>query len=163
MIQVNAGRSAEAQAGFMSIVANPTSAAPAWQVSRARTLEEPGVRVYIVEDDPAVRFALQLLVRSYGWDAVAFESGQGFLAARFNEDHACLVLDLNLPSLDGEEVLRRLRARGSQLPVVVITVDREGPRLDRMLLAGASSVLLKPFGDAALHSALHLCLGRGGG
>ncbi|MDB5971346.1 MAG: two component transcriptional regulator, LuxR family [Hydrocarboniphaga sp.] len=123
----------------------------------ARTLPA-AVTVYIVEDDPAVRSALQLLVRSHGWKPAAFASGLQFLARAPIEERACLVLDLNMPEIDGEEVLRRLRAGGSRLPVLVITGDREGPRLERLMRGGAHSVLLKPFGDAAFQAAVEDCL-----
>ena len=117
--------------------------------------------VYVVDDDPAVRSAVQLLARSCGWRTQGFGSGSDFLGAPVGETGSCLVLDLNMPEMDGEEVLRRLRARGSRLPVLVITGDRQGARLDRVRRLGASDVLQKPFGDDAFQQAVQRCLDAG--
>jgi two-component system response regulator FixJ len=114
--------------------------------------------VYIVDDDADVRGAIQLLVRSCGWRARGFESGQAFLAASLADRDACLILDLNMPQMDGEDVLRELRQRGSSLPTVVITGDRHGTRLDRVRRLGARDVLQKPFTDNAFQAAVEACL-----
>lgn len=116
--------------------------------------------VYIVDDDPAVRSALQLLARCCGWRSRSFESGRDFLTQASDESKGCLVLDLNMPQMDGEEVLRQLRARGSQLPVLVITGDRQGARLERVRRLGAQDVLQKPFGEEAFQNAVQRCLDR---
>lgn len=114
--------------------------------------------VYIVDDDVAVCAALRVLVYSLGWNARSYSSGLRFLDDAPRQHNACLLLDLNMPDIDGEEVLRRLRALGSRLPVLLITGDREGPRLQRVLRSGAQGVLLKPFGDAELSDAVQACL-----
>lgn len=113
--------------------------------------------VYIVEDDAAIRSALLLLVRSYGWQARAFASGVDFLDSGFEEHGACLVLDLNMPVITGEEVLLQLRRRGSQLPVVVITAETQATIRDRALKAGARCLIAKPFRDEVLHEAVTGC------
>ena len=128
------------------MTASPTAAAPSAGL------------VYIVEDDAAVRSALQLLARSCGWETRAFARGEDFLQTPPANGPACLVLDLNMPGLDGESVLRLLKARGSRLPVLVVTGDRQGPRLERVRQLGARAVLLKPFGDQAFELAVQNCL-----
>lgn len=114
--------------------------------------------VYLVEDDAAVRNALALLVRSFGWRVDAFANGEQFLTQAPRPWQACVVLDLLMPGLDGEAVLQLLRARGSPLPVLVITGDRDGPRLERLRRSGVAGVLLKPFGAAAFQEAVGACL-----
>lgn len=114
--------------------------------------------VYIVDDDAAVRIALQLLARSYGWNAQGFDSGASLLQSELHERDACIVLDLNMPAPDGAEVLRRLRQRGCSIPVLLISGDRHGPRLERVLRDGAQAALAKPFGDQAFHDAVQACL-----
>jgi len=101
--------------------------------------------LYIVEDDEAVRSALSLIARCEGWSASAFTNGVEFLEAHIDERGAVLVLDINLPVINGMEVLRRLRARGSRLPVLAVTGDRLSADLDSALAAGAQGVLYKPF------------------
>lgn len=141
----------------------PTSVPSAADPLLADASSVPGV-VYIVEDDPAVRSAVKLLARCCGWQAQAWASGAEFLDAAPDEHGGCcLVLDLSMPGMDGEEVLRRLRARGSRLPVLVITGDRQGARLDRVRRLGALEVLPKPFGDDAFQQAVQRCLIRAPG
>ena len=118
------------------------------------------VVLYIVDDDPAVRSALQLLTHCCGWRARSFDSGAAFLDAQLDDCAACVLLDLNMPHMDGEEVLRQLAARGSQLPVVVITGDRQGARLDRVRRLGARDVLEKPFGEHAFMRAVLGAIGQ---
>ena len=101
--------------------------------------------LYVVEDDEAVRSALTLIARCEGWSVRAFASGVEFLESPLDERGACLVLDINLPVMNGMDVLRRLRARGSRLPVLAVTGDRLSADLDSALAAGAQGVLYKPF------------------
>lgn len=114
--------------------------------------------VYVLDDDPAVCSALQLLARVCGWRARGFESGPDFLSSNIDPTSGCLVLDLNMPQMDGEEVLRRLRQSGSRLPVIVITGDGQGARLERMRRLGAQEVLQKPFSDHLFQEAVQRCL-----
>lgn len=132
---------------------------------RAREMQQDDAglkHLYIVEDDTAVRSALCMLAGSYGWSALAFAGGREFLQALVNEHSACLVLDLNMPKMDGEEVLRHLRARGSHLPVLVVSGDAPAARCERLLRAGAQEVLLKPFSDLAFYQAVQACWRRRG-
>lgn len=128
-------------------------------VHAAAARDEP-LTLLIVDDDPAVREALGMLALSYGWSWCAYASGAEFLSAGPPEDsaHSCLILDLNMPQLDGEDVLRLLRARGSRLPVVVITAENQEVRHQRALKAGAAQVLAKPFGDADFERAVRDCV-----
>lgn len=119
------------------------------------------VQLHIVDDDAAVRSALKLLARVHGWQPRAYESGVEFLNGDLPAGpDACVVLDLNMPVLDGEEVLRRLRASGSTVPVLVISGDREASRMQRMLGNGAQGMLTKPFGDEAFYGAVEACFAR---
>jgi two-component system response regulator MprA len=103
------------------------------------------VLVLIVEDDPAVRESLERSLAFEGYDVVTADDGQAGLAAIGHHRPDVVVLDLQLPRLDGLEVLRRLRASGDAVPVLMLTA-REGTR-DRVtgLDAGADDYLPKPF------------------
>lgn len=141
-----------------------TLARVAHPVSTSAPIESPappappdGI-IYVLDDDPAVRSALQLLARVCGWRARGFESGPDFLSSNIDPSSGCLVLDLNMPQMDGEEVLRRLRQSGSRMPVIVITGDGQGPRLERMRRLGAQEILQKPFSDHVFQEAVQRCL-----
>lgn len=120
--------------------------------------------VFIVDDDPAVRSALSMLVLSCGWQPRTFSNGVEFLAERgdIGTRRACLILDLNMPDMDGEEVLTRLRRQGSALPVVIISAESRPGGCERLLKLGANRVLGKPFQDEVFHDAVSDCLDLAG-
>jgi two-component system response regulator FixJ len=103
--------------------------------------------VAIVEDDPAVRAAVQELLHSHGLKTRCFAGAERFLRAT-GAAPACLILDLRLSGgMSGLELLRRLRAEGRSLPTICISADIEGNRKSQaqLLRAGAMAVLAKPF------------------
>ncbi len=65
--------------------------------------------IFVVDDDPAVTKALSRLLRVNGWRVETFASAEAFLAAREPDAAGCLVLDVNLPGLDGLALQQRLR------------------------------------------------------
>jgi two-component system, LuxR family, response regulator FixJ len=107
--------------------------------------ELPGTRVFIVDDDAAVRQAVTLLVQSLGLPAQAYASAQAFLEAYDPASDGCLVLDLHMPGMNGVELQRELTARGVRIPVIVITAYKDDPLTASAQEAGAVTVLYKPF------------------
>ena len=108
--------------------------------------------VAIVDDDPSVLRALGRLVRSLGFRAETYPSGEAFLAAVAAVRPDEVLLDLHLPGLRGPEVIAAMRGRGVSARVVVMTgLDRPGSR-DSCLDAGAFAYVTKPVGreDLAL-------------
>ncbi len=103
------------------------------------------MRVLIVEDEPEVADIIRRAVRGAWWSPTVMETGKDALAALVGEGYDLLVLDVGLPDLDGFEVCRRARARGSRTPVLLLTA-RNALR-DRVsgLDAGADDYLPKPF------------------
>jgi FixJ family two-component response regulator len=103
-----------------------------------------------VDDDESVCRAIKRLVRSLGMEAEAFTSGQDFIELidgmpSFQPD--CLVLDVQMPGMNGLDVQEELVSRGNRLPLVFITAhDEPGVREDA-LSAGALAFLRKPFND----------------
>ena len=102
-------------------------------------------RVFVVDDDDAVRAAVSLLVRSYGWDAVPCADAEDFLARYAPEAHQCLVLDLCMPGMSGLELQRELGRRGDTVPIIVVTAHHDRPEANLMVQRGAHTVLGKPF------------------
>ena len=83
--------------------------------------------IFVVEDDAAVARAIARLLRADGWQVKTFGSAEAFLAARDPSASGCLVLDVNLPGLDGLALQQRLHDAGEALPIVFLTegtVDR---------------------------------------
>ncbi|TMG57232.1 MAG: response regulator transcription factor [Chloroflexi bacterium] len=103
------------------------------------------MRVLLVEDEPAVRDAVERALRGAGHKAdLAREGPQGLEMAMTNPYDA-VVLDLGLPGLDGVEVCRRLRAKGNEVPVLMLTARAAVKDRVEGLDAGADDYLVKPF------------------
>lgn len=109
--------------------------------------------IAIVDDDESVCRALRRLVRSLAMDAETFNSGQGFLdlldaMPSFQPD--CLVLDVQMPGMNGLELKDRLAIVGNTIPVIFITAYDEVGVREKALTAGALAFLRKPFDDELL-------------
>lgn len=101
--------------------------------------------IYIVDDDEAVRDSLRALFEAHGFVVHDFGSGVAFLDGHAPGMRGCLLLDVNLPGVDGFEVLRRLASAGSRLPVIVMSARTDG-RTDAIAVAsGAFGFVQKPF------------------
>ena len=101
------------------------------------------------------------LVRSLGMEANAFTSGREFIdrieaTPSFQPD--CVVLDVQMPGMNGLEVQERLVSSGKPLPVIFITAHDEPGVRDRALAAGAVAFLHKPFNDESFITTLHQAL-----
>jgi len=91
-------------------------------------MRRPGV-IAIVDDEEEVRLSTRNLLRSYGVQALVFESAEAFLAGA---DLACiegLVTDFRLPGMSGADLIEAVRARGASFPVVLISAHEVGPRI----------------------------------
>jgi FixJ family two-component response regulator len=111
-------------------------------------------KVLIVDDDVSMRESLELLMRSAGWQAETFASAEEFLAWPRPTVPSCLVLDYLLPQLDGLDLQQRLASDAVRLPIIFITCYGNPPMAVQAMKAGALDILLKPFGDDVLLSAV---------
>lgn len=110
--------------------------------------------VAVVDDEAQVRVALRRLLRLADYEVATYDSGEEFLASLVQHRPACALLDVNMPGMDGLQVLARLRADQVALPVVVITAS-DDPVVERgALQAGGLCVLHKPFGNDELLAAV---------
>jgi len=114
--------------------------------------------VSVVDDDESVRESLPDLLREFGFDAEAFPSAEEFLASDALNRTKCLILDIAMPGMSGPDLQRELTRRRRNLPIVFITANGDEHVRNRLLSKGASDVLFKPFGDAALLDALNAAL-----
>jgi RNA polymerase sigma factor (sigma-70 family) len=111
--------------------------------------EEPPL-VYVVDDDPSIRKALERLLRSAGYDAMTFASALEFLDFDHPDVPGCLVLDIKMPNLSGLELQDRLAEKGIFIPIIFITGHGTVPDSVRAMKAGAMDFLQKPFKDDEL-------------
>jgi two-component system response regulator MprA len=120
------------------------------------------VRILVVDDEPAVRDAVDRALRVEGYETQLAADGAEALEALAERAPDALVLDLLMPHVDGLEVCRRLRAAGDRTPVLVLTARDGVPDRVRGLDAGADDYLVKPFALEELLARLRALLRRGG-
>lgn len=113
----------------------------------------------IVDDDRSVRTAVGRLVRSQGFAAEVFPSGEDLLQCDHLAGFSCLIVDVVMPGLSGLELQDRLAADGCPLPIIFITALDDAHIETRALAAGASGFLSKPFDDEELLAAILTALG----
>ncbi len=106
--------------------------------------------VFIVDDDPAVRDSLQMLVRRLGFGIRAFESAEAFLKQYDPQAPGCLVLDIRMDGMTGLELQDRLYDAGALIPVIFITGFGDIPTAVQATKKGAVDFIEKPFSRKAL-------------
>jgi two-component system response regulator TctD len=121
------------------------------------------MRVLLVEDDPKLNESLTKILKQSGYVIDGIRDGIQANHVLCTQQYDAAILDLNLPGMDGLEVLRRLRHRGSQIPVLILTV--RGELNDRVagLNLGADDYLSKPFQLAELEARLKALIRRAQG
>jgi len=110
--------------------------------------------VAIVDDDQSVRDAVGSLFRSMGFRTEPFAGGQEFLGSPNRGAFQCLILDVQMPGMDGLELQHRLAAASFPIPIIFITAYDDEDVRTRALRGGAVSFLIKPFSEDALLDAV---------
>jgi RNA polymerase sigma factor (sigma-70 family) len=123
-------------------------------------MSEPESIVFVVDDDPSVRCAIERLIGTVGLQVQLFGSAQEFLASKLPNLPSCLVLDVRLPGSSGLALQRQLVEANVQIPIIFITAHGDVPMTVRAMKAGAVEFLTKPFHDQDLLDAIHLGLER---
>jgi len=103
--------------------------------------------VHVIDDDLMVRKALSFLLISDGFNVRVHESATTFLDAITDLEDGCIVTDVRMPGIDGIEFIRRLRKKGINVPVIVMTGHAHIPLAVEAMKVGASDFLEKPFSD----------------
>jgi two-component system, OmpR family, response regulator MprA len=120
------------------------------------------VRLLVVDDEPAIRQALDLVLSLSGFDVAMAVNGREAMRALDGERPDAVILDVLMPDLDGLEVCRRMRASGDRTPVLMLTAKAEVSERVAGLEAGADDYLVKPFAHEELIARLRALLRRTG-
>jgi two-component system response regulator FixJ len=118
--------------------------------------------VFIVDDDPGIRDSLSLLLAASGYATQAFESATAFLAGDTPKAVGCLIVDVQMPEMDGITLQKELVARHSPLQVIVMTGHGDIPIAVGAMKAGAVDFLEKPFDETVLLDAVRRAHQRAG-
>lgn len=114
--------------------------------------------VHIIDDDEAVRDSLAVLLEIRGLDVLTYASASDFLETAQDGVTGCVVTDVQMPEMNGLELLRAFKARGLRVPVLVITARSGRALADEALALGARAVIEKPFEAEAFVEAVQQAL-----
>jgi FixJ family two-component response regulator len=112
----------------------------------------------VVDDDESVRDALSSLLRSAGYKCDLFPSAEAFLESGRLGQTDCMVLDIQMPGLNGLELQRKLREMNTSIPVIFVTGHADHQLRAKALAQGATAFFGKPFSDEALLGAINSAL-----
>ncbi|MGH6724950.1 MAG: response regulator transcription factor [Pseudolabrys sp.] len=116
--------------------------------------------VFVIDDNPSVRDALDSLIRSIHLNVKSFRSTDEFLRFRRPDAPGCIVLDVRLPGLSGLDFQREMASSKIELPIIFITGHGDVPMSVRAIKAGAIEFLTKPFRDQDLLDAIYIGIER---
>jgi FixJ family two-component response regulator len=125
---------------------------------RDRSAEILAPTVFVVDDDPSIRTAVQRLLASVGLRCETFPNAQDFMIRARGGVSGCLVLDVRMPGASGLDLQRMLNEAGLDRPIVFVTAHADVPLTVRAMKAGALEVLTKPFDDQVLLDAVNNAL-----
>jgi len=114
--------------------------------------------IHVVDDDEAMRDSMSWLLEGEGYAVACYDSAASFLAARNDNMHGCLVLDVRMPEMSGLELHEKLEALGSQLPIIFVTGHGDVPMAVSALQRGACDFIEKPFNNEDLLSRIKRAL-----
>jgi FixJ family two-component response regulator len=116
--------------------------------------------ISVVDDDESIRRTIKLLIESFGFRAKAYDSAETFLNSGELRITSCLILDLEMPNMNGFQLQSELAAAGCGIPIIFITAYDDRESRGRAMRAGAVAFLGKPFSDEQLLQALRSAVGQ---
>jgi FixJ family two-component response regulator len=117
--------------------------------------------VSLLDDDESIRRTTTLLIQSFGFQAAAFESAETLLKSSRLQETSCLIVDVQMPGMDGLQLQRHLAALGYKIPIIFITAYDNKESRQQAMQAGAVAFLSKPFNDELLLETIHATLRDG--
>ena len=115
-------------------------------------------RLLVVDDEPPIRRLLRTSLRAEGFEVLEAENAEKALSLIGSAKPEVVILDLGLPDLDGLDVIRRIRAKGSKLPIIVLSSRGYERGKVEALDLGADDYVMKPFGIAELVARIRTAL-----
>src|SRR6266436_4203299 len=115
-------------------------------------------KVYVIDDDEAMRDSLNFLLQSAGFDVALFENALNFLDALSELEFGCVVSDVRMPGLDGIELLKRMKTRYGAFPIIIMTGHGDVPLAVEAMKLGAVDFLEKPFEDDRLITMIEMAI-----
>jgi FixJ family two-component response regulator len=112
--------------------------------------------VFVVDDDESIRRALKRLLKVHGYHVITFESAEDFLASRWLHAEGCIILDMRLPGMSGQELHEKLSLSKQAHPVIFMTAHDTAQSAKWASKTDAVAYLRKPFDQQTLLDALHL-------
>jgi len=116
--------------------------------------------IAVVDDDASVRKSTKLLLESFGFEVLVFDSADGFLGFDRPGAVSCLIVDVQMPGTSGLQLQHTLTEKGNKIPVVFITAYENAASREQAMQAGAVAFLSKPFSEGPLLDAIRLALRR---
>jgi two-component system response regulator FixJ len=121
---------------------------------------ETRAKVYIIDDDEAVRDSLAVQLQASGYDVESFASALSFLAAAATLPPGCVISDVQMPDMDGLELQKRLTEMNLDFPVVIVTGHGDVALAVRAMKAGAVDFIEKPFDEKSILDSVALAQSR---
>ena len=106
--------------------------------------------ISVVDDDESIRRTTTFLIESFGFRAAAFESAESFMNSGQLRETSCLILDVQMPGMNGLQLQSELSAAGYGIPIIFVTAHDDKESRGRAMQAGAVAFLGKPFSDEQL-------------
>lgn len=116
--------------------------------------------IHLIDDDEHVRRAVAFLLGTAGFAVKLHESAASFFAGLDKQQPGCIVSDVRMPGMDGVELLRRLKEKGVDMPMIIMTGHADVALAVAAMKAGAVDFIEKPFADDMLLNAVHLALSQ---
>lgn len=116
--------------------------------------------IAVVDDDPAIREAMDDLIMSFGYECRLFVSAEQFLESKQQADIDCIVVDVKMPGLSGIELQSELNRRGNHPPMIFVTSYQDERTRNAALNGGALAFLDKPVNIVSLIGCLESVLAR---
>jgi len=123
-------------------------------------MSDPGPKICVVEDDPSTNKALVRLLKTCGYAVSGFDNATEFVNSAELDKIGCVLLDVNLPDINGLEVQSLLRDNGHRVPIVFLTGNGDVPMSVRAMRNGAVDFLLKPVDENDLINALRRAMAQ---
>lgn len=117
--------------------------------------------VHVVDDDESARESLAFLLEAADFEVVSHASALALLDALPLDGAGCVITDMRMPDMTGLELVRELNARGSRVPVIMITGHGDIPLAVEAMRAGVADFIEKPFGESRMIDALNRALEAG--